>query len=48
MAGLARKHCTNVLYFFMPFTVFEPLTTGPKVIQFFKDVFPDALPLIGE
>jgi len=48
MIALPNLDKTWTLTLFMPFTVFQPLTTGNKVIQFFKDVFPDALPLIGE
>ncbi|CAL1546667.1 unnamed protein product [Lymnaea stagnalis] len=33
---------------FMPFEIFESITSEEKLIQFFKDEFPDALPLLGE
>ncbi|XP_055495545.1 kynurenine 3-monooxygenase-like isoform X1 [Leucoraja erinacea] len=32
---------------FMPFEDFEKLTTGDEVLQFFKEYFPDSIPLIG-
>lgn len=48
MIGLPNLDKSWTLTLFMPFTVFEPLTDGEKVIDFFKQVFPDALPLIGE
>uniref|UniRef100_A0A2C9JJ57 Kynurenine 3-monooxygenase n=1 Tax=Biomphalaria glabrata TaxID=6526 RepID=A0A2C9JJ57_BIOGL len=33
---------------FMPFEMFEAITTEEKLIQFFKEEFPDALPLLGQ
>ncbi|KAH9495524.1 hypothetical protein Btru_013497 [Bulinus truncatus] len=33
---------------FMPFEMFESITNEEKLIQFFKEEFPDALPLLGE
>ncbi|XP_069463749.1 kynurenine 3-monooxygenase isoform X2 [Ambystoma mexicanum] len=33
---------------FMPFEIFEQLTTGEDVMDFFKTYFPDSIPLIGE
>jgi len=36
-----------VLTLFMPFDIFDRLTTDRDVVSFFHDTFPDALQLIG-
>ena len=36
-----------VVTLFMPFSIFDGLDTEVKVVEFFKDKFPDAIPLIG-
>jgi len=47
MIALPNLDNSFTLTLFMPFKVFEPLTTPEKVIEFFEEIFPDALPLIG-
>lgn len=42
------KDKSFVATLFMPFEIFESLTTREKLLEFFQDKFPDALKLMGE
>jgi len=42
-----KKDNSFVLTLFMPFDIFASLTDEAKLMQFFEEKFPDALPLIG-
>lgn len=48
MIALPNKDKTYTVTLFMPFEIFKSLKMGPDVLKFFKDNFPDALPLLGE
>ncbi|XP_076814852.1 kynurenine 3-monooxygenase-like [Clavelina lepadiformis] len=48
MIGLPNQDKSFTVTLFMPFTKFNALTKGDEVVEFFKEVFPDSLPLIGE
>ena len=37
-----------VVTMFMPFEMFEKLDSKEKLLQFFDETFPDAVPLIGK
>ncbi|KAG7269727.1 hypothetical protein CRUP_037611 [Coryphaenoides rupestris] len=47
MIALPNLDKTFTCTLFMPFDVFEKITTGNELIDFFQTYFPDALPLIG-
>ncbi|XP_054592051.2 kynurenine 3-monooxygenase [Nothobranchius furzeri] len=47
MIALPNLDKTFTCTLFMPFEDFEKITTGDKVIEFFQNYFPDAIPLIG-
>ena len=37
-----------VVTLFMPFEMFDNIQTGNDLMTFFVEIFPDAIPLIGE
>ena len=37
-----------VVTLFMPFEMFETIKTPQELLKFFRDKFPDSIPLIGE
>ena len=41
------KDSSFVATLFMPFTMFDSLTTDQQVLDFFETTFPDAVSLIG-
>ncbi|XP_030626236.1 kynurenine 3-monooxygenase [Chanos chanos] len=47
MIALPNLDKTFTCTLFMPFDVFEKITTGDEVIKFFEENFPDAIPLLG-
>ncbi|KAK0137559.1 Kynurenine 3-monooxygenase [Merluccius polli] len=47
MIALPNLDKTFTCTLFMPFDVFEKITSGDQVIDFFQTYFPDAIPLIG-
>lgn len=48
MIALPNLDKSFTLTLFMPFDIFESITTEEDVMAFFQDKFPDAIPLIGE
>ena len=49
MIGLPNTEDQSfVVTLFMPFDIFASLNSEEKVLQFFQDKFPDAIPLIGK
>ena len=49
MIGLPNTEDQSfVVTLFMPFDIFTSLNSEEKVLQFFQDKFPDAIPLIGQ
>lgn len=47
MIALPNQDCSWTVTLFMPFEMFEQLTTPEKLIKFFETYYPDSLPLIG-
>lgn len=45
LPNLDKSYTTTM---FMPFAMFESLNTEEKLMDFFRDTFPDSLPLLGE
>ncbi|XP_074646036.1 kynurenine 3-monooxygenase-like [Tubulanus polymorphus] len=48
MIGLPNPDKSFTVTLFMPFSIFESLTTEKQILEFFKDKFPDSIPLLGE
>ena len=48
MIALPNQDCSWTVTLFMPFEMFEQLTTPDKLIKFFETNYPDSLPLIGK
>eukprot|EP01135_Chromosphaera_perkinsii_P006762 Nk52_evm10s578 gene=Nk52_evmTU10s578 len=48
MIALPNQDKTFTLTLFMPFDIFETITTEEDVMKFFETNFPDAIPLIGK
>ncbi|XP_050404487.1 kynurenine 3-monooxygenase [Patella vulgata] len=48
MIALPNQDKTYTTTLFMPFKVFESLQTEDDIIEFFKENYPDAVPLLGE
>uniref|UniRef100_A0A8C0XQI8 Kynurenine 3-monooxygenase n=1 Tax=Castor canadensis TaxID=51338 RepID=A0A8C0XQI8_CASCN len=48
MIALANMEKSFTCTLFMPFEEFEKLRTSSDVLNFFKEYFPDSIPLIGE
>ncbi|GIX84508.1 kynurenine 3-monooxygenase [Caerostris extrusa] len=47
MIALPNQDKSYTVTLFMPFEMFDQLNTPEKLIQFFKEQFPDSIPLIG-
>ncbi|XP_042912905.1 kynurenine 3-monooxygenase-like [Parasteatoda tepidariorum] len=47
MIALPNQDKTYTVTLFMPFEIFESIKTPDNLIQFFKNNFSDAIPLIG-
>ncbi|XP_076064876.1 kynurenine 3-monooxygenase cn [Oratosquilla oratoria] len=48
MIALPNQDCSWTVTLFMPFPIFEGLTTPEKLISFFNEYYQDAIPLIGK
>ncbi|GFY38223.1 kynurenine 3-monooxygenase [Trichonephila inaurata madagascariensis] len=48
MTGMPNTDCTYTLTLIMPFEIFEQTNTPAKLLQLFRENFPDAIPLIGK
>ncbi|KAL4714148.1 hypothetical protein ACJJTC_008502 [Scirpophaga incertulas] len=48
MIALPNQDCSWTVTLFMPFNTFKTIDSEDKLISFFKEYFPDSLPLIGE
>ncbi|PRD29358.1 UNVERIFIED_CONTAM: kmo [Trichonephila clavipes] len=48
MTGMPNNDCTYTITLFMPFEIFEQTNTPEKLLQLFRENFPNAIPLIGE
>ena len=48
MIALPNQDQSWTVTLFMPFAVFDGITTPDELLQFFRDHYRDAIPLIGE
>ncbi|CAG9857809.1 unnamed protein product [Phyllotreta striolata] len=48
MIALPNSDSSWTVTIFMPFDIFENLTTGNEISRFFRETFPDSVDLIGE
>ncbi|XP_064489537.1 kynurenine 3-monooxygenase-like [Ornithodoros turicata] len=48
LIALPNQDCTYTVTLFMPFDMFYSLSTREKLLDFFGQYFPDAIPLIGK
>ena len=48
MIALPNQDKTYTCTLFMPFDIFKTLTTPHAALQFFREKFPDSVPLLGE
>lgn len=48
MIALPNQECTFTGTLIMPFKIFNSLKTQEDVLRFFKNNFPDSIPLLGE
>lgn len=45
LPNLDKSYTTTM---FMPFTIFDSIKTEEQLMDFFRDTFPDSIPLLGE
>ena len=48
MIGLPNPDKSFTGTLFMPFEMFESIKTEEQLMEFFRDKFPDSIPLLGE